>query len=127
MQERSTLFKHHAWSTHVQPEGKPYFCHARSVVTVTESWIYSTEIASEAARWIDHITSEVGKTRSDFTNVELYIRVDENLDCFYYFVDKQAQTLFWTESVTTEDVGLSPVVSASHLSKLVLDMPICYA
>ncbi|KAF7763518.1 hypothetical protein Agabi119p4_8055 [Agaricus bisporus var. burnettii] len=111
----STLFKPQGWSTHVQPEGKPYFCHAKSMVTVTESWIYSAEIASEATKWIDHITSEVGKTRSDFTDVELYIRVDENLDCFYYFVDKQAQTLFWTESVTTEDVGLSPVVSASHL------------
>jgi hypothetical protein len=97
------------------------------MTSVTESWVPTAEIASEAEKWIQHITFEVGKKGRDFTNVELYIRIDENMDCFYYVVDRQAQTLFWIKDLMTEDVGLPPVVSPSHLSKLVRDIPLCYA
>jgi hypothetical protein len=113
---------------HVQPEGKVYFCHAGSMTTITESWIYTAEIASEAEKWIQHITSEAETTGRDLTNVELYIRTDENLDCFYYIVDRQAQALFWiNDSLTTEDVGLPHVVSPSHLSKFVLGVYLSHA
>ena len=98
------------------------------MTTVTESWIYSTEIAPEAEKWIQYITSEVETMGRDLTNVELYIRTNEDLDCFYYIVDRRAQALFWiNNSPTTEDVGLPRVVSPSHLSKCVLDVYISHA
>jgi hypothetical protein len=49
------------------------------------------------------------------------------MDCFYYVVDRQAQTIFWIDDLSTEDVGLPPVVSPSHLSKFVRDIFFCDA
>lgn len=106
------------WSTFVQPEGKPYFCHDGLIQTVTESWIYTPEIASEAEKWIEYITFKVKEKKNGLTNLEIYIRIDDILDCLYYVVDKQEQTIFWVDDYSTEDLGLPPVVSPSHLSKL---------
>ncbi|EKM76801.1 hypothetical protein AGABI1DRAFT_108633 [Agaricus bisporus var. burnettii JB137-S8] len=103
------------WSAHVQPEGKPYFSHKGPLTTVTESWIHDAKIISEVEKWIERITLQIKNKKTELINVELYIRIDENLDCYYYVVDRQAQSLFWTENLTTEDVGLPPVASPSHL------------
>jgi hypothetical protein len=97
------------------------------MTTVTESWVYTAKIVSEIEKWIERITVLVKKKKTDLRNLELYIRLDDIMDCFYYVVDRQAQALFWVDDLSTEDVGLPPVVSASHLSKYVPEIPLCFA
>ncbi|KAJ3567646.1 hypothetical protein NP233_g6228 [Leucocoprinus birnbaumii] len=106
------------WSVHVQPEGKPYFYHTGEVATVTESWLYTPEIATEAEKWINHLTTRIKEKGMDLANAELYIRIDDDLDCLYYGVDKRDQVLFWVEDYDTEDIGLKSVASPSHLRTL---------
>ncbi|KAF5357044.1 hypothetical protein D9756_006505 [Leucocoprinus leucothites] len=106
------------WSTHVQPEGKPYFYHRGELAIVTESWLYTPEIATEAAKWVDHLTVKIKEKGVDLANTELYIRIDEDLDCLYYGVDKRDRTLFWIDDYETEQLGLPPVASPSHLRTL---------
>ncbi|KXN90291.1 hypothetical protein AN958_04324 [Leucoagaricus sp. SymC.cos] len=106
------------WSAHVQPEGKQYFYHDGELAAVTESWMYSPEIATEAEKWIDQLTIKIKEKGIDLASAELYIRIDEDSDCLYYGVDKRDQTLFWIEEYGTEELGFPPVVSPSHLRTL---------
>ena len=51
-------------------------------------------------------------------DVELFLQLSDDIDsCAYYLIDHSARTEFWIETLPTDVLGLSPVVSNSHLSK----------
>jgi hypothetical protein len=108
------------WLAHVQAEGKPYFHRDGELTAVTESWIHTPDIANEAEKWIDFITGKVKEKNMNLATVELYIRIDEDMDCLYYLVNKNTQTLFWLDDYDTEQLGLAPAASPSHLSMTLL-------
>lgn len=108
------------WSAYVQSEGKVYFYHNGPIATVTESWIYTPNVAAEAEKWIDLLTWRIKERKIELADVELCIRIDEDKDCLYYVVDRRDRMLFWLEDYETADLGLDDVVSPAHLSKFVL-------
>lgn len=49
-------------------------------------------------------------------DMELFLEVDDS-GCAYYLIDHASRTHFWVHHVDTEDLGIIPVVSSSHLSE----------
>lgn len=103
------------WSAHVQPEGKTYFYCDGPLTTVTESWMYSSEVAAETEKWIQHLCAQMTEKEMNFADLELCIRVDDDNDCLYYIVDKRNRTLLWLNDFNTDELDLPDVVSPSHL------------
>lgn len=79
--------------------------------------MYNSEIGEKICIWAaeaERLAVEKGFVLA--ASVELYLQVDDE-DCNYYFIDREAQTVFWLEEYETSELGLHPVVSPSHLSK----------
>ena len=79
--------------------------------------MYSVDIATEAEKWIADLAPRIQAKKLDLTAVELYIHIDDEMNCHYYIVDRKNQSLFWVSEYDTDDLGLPDAVSASHLSE----------
>lgn len=107
------------WSVHIHPEGAMYF-HRRSstMQIITSAYLYSTEIITKVCYWVAFIEAMiVAKSMTVTESVELVLQLDGD-DCFYYLANHDTQSLFWIDNYDTEDLGLLPVASPSHLSPL---------
>lgn len=68
------------------------------------------------AKQIEQLILETNIVLGDSVEVLLQIDEDDSQSCGYYFIDHATRTTFWLHDVTTEDFGILPVVSTSHLS-----------
>ncbi|KAJ7291374.1 hypothetical protein C8J57DRAFT_1272469 [Mycena rebaudengoi] len=106
------------WSAHIHPEGQLYFCRDSPFRVVTEAYLYHPDVLDKAVRWIQKIEDRIADKRIAISNqTELFIKIEDE-DCAYYLVDHTTNAQFWLEDIDTEtnDLGLPPVVSTSHLS-----------
>ena len=106
------------WSDSVHPEGKIYFHRNSGLRVVTESYLYNPVTAENIFAWVIEVEKRASKKGFAFTHhTELFLQLEGN-DCNYYFVDHRVRTLFWLDAYDTSDLGILPVISSSHLSKL---------
>ncbi|KAG6847623.1 hypothetical protein H0H93_006975, partial [Arthromyces matolae] len=105
------------WSPHINPEGQLYFYKDATIPVVTEAYLYDQKVMERVDYWIKDIEDTLPKKGIVLSDkVELFIEVDDDNDCAFYFIDHHTRTQFWLDNVTTEDMGIDPVVSPSHLS-----------
>lgn len=88
--------------------------------TDEDVWDPKNNVASEilaAAMQARQIAAESGVTLSE--TVEIVIEKFEDRTFGYYFVDHDAQILFWPESVRSWElmIGVRGVTEKSHISK----------
>ncbi|TFK34486.1 hypothetical protein BDQ12DRAFT_763242 [Crucibulum laeve] len=116
---RSPAYLPPQWSKHIHPEGEIYFARASVPAVVTTADLYNPEVAINVTRWINHILElSTEKTFVVHKNVELFIKIDADQDCFYYCVDKTSHVVFWVEDCDTSQLNLGVVTSTSHLKTL---------
>jgi hypothetical protein len=65
---------------------------------------------------IEQVIFEKGLELRESVELLLQLNEDDSQTCGYYFIDHTDRTMFWLHEVSTEDFGLLPVMSASHLS-----------
>ncbi|KAK0196696.1 hypothetical protein F5146DRAFT_1012528 [Armillaria mellea] len=95
------------WAKHTHSDGKPYFYHDQDKV-ITEEWLYDKVIAENAARYISALKDAISKREEVFRRVKswhLFIEIaeyklpawegDDGLRCRYYFVNHDAECIFW--------------------------------
>ncbi|GLB42354.1 hypothetical protein LshimejAT787_1103690 [Lyophyllum shimeji] len=103
------------WSAHVHPEGQLYFYRQAALRIVTEAYIYDRDTMEKLTYWIKEIEDLIPRKQILLTDdVELFLQIEGD-DCAYYFVDHRSRTQFWLDVVDTDDLGLLPAVSPSHL------------
>jgi len=84
---------------------------------VTECNMYNTADAERIAAWTQHVQERAIDQEIILTNgMELYLQLEGD-DCNYYLADHTTETVFWLTSDESDDLGLSPVVSRSHLKQ----------
>jgi len=77
--------------------------------------MYNSQVAEKITAWIHRIhkeTSSKGTYVSE--SAELFLQL-EGEDCWYYFADHTARTLFWLDDYVASDLGLLKVVSESNM------------
>ncbi|TFK34467.1 hypothetical protein BDQ12DRAFT_689652 [Crucibulum laeve] len=117
--ETSPVYLPPQWSEYIHPEGEIYFARASVPSVVTTADLYNPEVATSVTRWINHILELLAeKSIIVHENVELFIRIDADQDCLYYFVDNTSHTVFWIERYDTSQLNLGTVASTSHLRTL---------
>ncbi|KAG6889131.1 hypothetical protein C0995_003491 [Termitomyces sp. Mi166 len=104
------------WIVHVQPEGQRYFFKEADIRIVTMDNVYDSKVLEKIDYWtkkvMDILEKQVFALSDD---VELFLQIDGN-DCAYYFVNHRTHIEFWLDSdLSTDKLGIDPVVSASHL------------
>ncbi|KAF8190439.1 hypothetical protein BJ912DRAFT_965107 [Pholiota molesta] len=103
------------WSSAVHPEGKAYFHSSADLRCVTECNIHDPEVAAKIAAWTAHVEKCAADQEIVLTSsMELFLQTQDD-DCNYYIADHTTQTIFWLSRDETDDLGLLPVVSPSHL------------
>ncbi|KAJ7810555.1 hypothetical protein B0H13DRAFT_542756 [Mycena leptocephala] len=108
------------WTAWIDPEGQLYFFREGPLRVVTEAYLYRPDIMENLCRWIEHIESLLSDAEMTISkDIELFLEL-EGENCAYYFVDHATCAQFWMESLETDQLGLPPVVSTSHL-KIVLE------
>jgi len=107
------------WVDCVHPEGKRYHVmHGHLFRVVTEDDVLDSEVSlqlSSAVCGLEKAASRINL--SNPTSIELFVGLchnDDGLACRYYFIDHASKTQFWLENLSTEELGLDAVVSASH-------------
>lgn len=79
--------------------------------------MYDGNIADKVCAWAAEVERQAKNNEFPLDkNTELFLEIDDN-DCNYYLVDRDAETIFWLTEYTTEELGLKPAISDSHLSK----------
>jgi hypothetical protein len=68
------------------------------------------------AKQIEELILERNIVLGDSAELFLQIDDDDPQSCGYYLVDHTSRTIFWLEDVSMEDLGIPPVISASHTS-----------
>lgn len=108
------------WAAHNHPEGQLYFSKDATIRVVTEAYVYDGNVMEKVEHWIKVVEDLVPQKQIVLSDdVELFIQIEGN-DCFYYFVDHRSRTEFWLDNVDTNEIGLEPVVSTTHLSSSLL-------
>ncbi|KAJ7924641.1 hypothetical protein B0H13DRAFT_2184436 [Mycena leptocephala] len=108
------------WTAWVGPEGQLYFFREGPLRVVTEAYLYRPDTMENLCRWIEHIESFLSDAKMTISeDIELFLEL-EGENCAYYFVDHATCAQFWLESLETDQLGLPPVISTSHL-KIVLE------
>ncbi|PBK92994.1 hypothetical protein ARMGADRAFT_144216 [Armillaria gallica] len=102
------------WTKHTHSDGKPYFYHDHDKV-ITEEWLYERRIAERIARYITILKDAISKRSESFGSVKswhLYVEIkeyelpawegDDRFRCRYYFVNHDAECLFWLSKFTLD-------------------------
>ncbi|SJL00872.1 uncharacterized protein ARMOST_04186 [Armillaria ostoyae] len=103
------------WTKHTHSDGKPYFYHDHDKI-ITEEWLYDIDIAEKVARYISILKDAISKRSKSFGPVKswhLYVEIkeyelsawegDDRFRCRYYFVNHDAECLFWLSKFTLDD------------------------
>ncbi|KAJ7255766.1 hypothetical protein C8J57DRAFT_599190 [Mycena rebaudengoi] len=110
------------WSAHVHPEGKLYFAFTGSLRVVTEDYMYQSAVLERVCAWILYIEARLAEKKVQISSeIELFIKTDAS-NCDYYFVDHATRSQVWLDICNTQDLGLPPVVSPSHLQILLREL-----
>ncbi|KJA16230.1 hypothetical protein HYPSUDRAFT_148042, partial [Hypholoma sublateritium FD-334 SS-4] len=105
------------WVAAVHPEGNSYFFRAEPPLlrVVTGCNMNDPATAERVSAWVEYIQAFALEKGIIFTEyMELFIQLDDT-DCQYYLADDSKLTVFWLESYESDDLGLLPVVSRSHM------------
>ncbi|KAJ7807045.1 hypothetical protein B0H13DRAFT_2295930, partial [Mycena leptocephala] len=103
------------WTAWIDPEGQLYFFREGPLRVVTEAYLYRPDTMENLCRWIEHVESLLSDAEMTISeDIELFLEL-EGENCAYYFVDHATCAQFWMESLETDQLGLPPVVSTSHL------------
>ncbi|PBK93031.1 hypothetical protein ARMGADRAFT_1165321 [Armillaria gallica] len=102
------------WSKHTHSDGKPYFHHEHDKI-ITEEWLYDRDIAEKVARYISILKDAISKRSESFGRVKswhLYVEIteyelparkgDDGFRCRYYFINHDAECLFWLSKFTLD-------------------------
>jgi len=118
MSQDSPMYLSQHWSSHIHPEGALYFHrHSPVMQVVTSAYLYSSEIDSRIREWVIAIETMIFEKSIAVTkNVDLVLQLDGE-DCYYYLANHDSQSLFWLDRYDTDDLGLLPVASPSHLKQ----------
>jgi hypothetical protein len=106
------------WAAYTHPEGQLYFHRNTELRVVTEAYLYRPEIMDKISSWTFKVEEALQiKGIKPTSTMELFLEPREDLEsCGYYLVDHSTRSEFWIDQVSTELLGLPPVVSTSHLS-----------
>jgi hypothetical protein len=87
-----------SWEAHIHPEGQLYFVQRGPlVVIVTEAYLYNAETMERITRFVQLVESVfVSMEFKPSKTVELLLQLKDGED-YYYFVDHETRTQFWTE------------------------------
>lgn len=105
------------WTAYTHPEGQLYFHRNIELRVVTEAYLYRSEIMDKISSWTSKVEEALQiKGIKPSSTVELFLEPREDMEsCGYYLVDHSTRSEFWIDQVSTELLGLAPVVSMSHL------------
>lgn len=70
------------------------------------------------AGWVSFIAyrlSRHGLPPGDEQHTEVFIDVEDENGCSYYLVNSNMKTIFWLDPISSDVLGLLPVVSHSHM------------
>ncbi|KAK0229003.1 hypothetical protein IW262DRAFT_654325 [Armillaria fumosa] len=95
------------WTKHTHSDGKPYFYHEHDKI-ITEEWLYDRHIAEKVLRHISILKDAISKRSESFDRIKswhLYVEIqknklpawggDDRFRCRYYFVNHDAECIFW--------------------------------
>ncbi|KAJ7270261.1 hypothetical protein C8J57DRAFT_1321533 [Mycena rebaudengoi] len=102
------------WAPHIHPEGQIYFVRSGPFTVVTEAYMYHPATSKKICMWIEHIEELVATKVAQSIHTEVFLKLEGD-DCGYYFVDHETHSQFWLYETSTQDLGLNPVTSISHL------------
>ncbi|KAK0196656.1 hypothetical protein F5146DRAFT_1012389, partial [Armillaria mellea] len=100
---------------HTHSDGKPYFYHERDKI-ITEEWLYDRGIAENVTRYIGILQDAFSRQSESFDRVKswhLYVEIQKNelpawegnnrVRCRYYFVNHDAECIFWLSKCRLDD------------------------
>ncbi|KAK0211122.1 hypothetical protein DFS33DRAFT_1297648 [Desarmillaria ectypa] len=103
------------WTKHTHSDGKPYFYHDHDKI-ITEEWLYDGTIAEKVSRYISILEDAISKRSESFGRVKswhLYLEIaeydepswegDNCYRCRYYFVNHDAECIFWLSQCRLDD------------------------
>ncbi|KAK0484066.1 hypothetical protein IW261DRAFT_1466510 [Armillaria novae-zelandiae] len=103
------------WAKHTHSDGKSYFYHDHDRI-ITEEWLYDKVIAKNVARYISILKDAISKRAQRFDRLKswhLYIEITEHglpswegdscFRCRYYFVNHDAECIFWLSECELDD------------------------
>ncbi|KAG5337251.1 hypothetical protein C0989_010107 [Termitomyces sp. Mn162] len=105
------------WTVHVQPEGQRYFFKDTDIRIVSMNDVYDPKVLEKIDYWTEKLMDILDKQAFSLSDdIELFLQI-EGVDCHYYFVNHRTHVEFWLDdNLSTDELGIDPVVSASHLS-----------
>ena len=115
---RSPTYLPHEWISTVHPEGNAYFVRAEppQLRVVAGCNINDSTTADRVCAWVNYIQALALEKDIVFSeHTEIFVQLDDT-DCQYYIIDDNTMTVFWLEIYDSDDLGLLPVVSRSHMS-----------
>ena len=122
-----------SWASFVHPEGQLYFTRVlpkfRVVVDLNVHDPSHEFIHSWVKQMEDFVTLQ--DIQLPAGALELYLEPHEYepyQSCSYYFVSHSSRKVFWLEEVSTDSLGIAPVVSDTHFGAYMnlLSFPIPY-
>ncbi|KNZ78327.1 hypothetical protein J132_01107 [Termitomyces sp. J132] len=104
------------WTVHVQPEGQRYFFKDTDIRIVSMNNVYDPKVLEKIDYWTEKLMDILDKQAFSLSDdIELFLQI-EGVDCHYYFVNHRTHVEFWLDdNLSTDELGIDPVVSASHL------------
>ncbi|KAK0239657.1 hypothetical protein EDD85DRAFT_457948 [Armillaria nabsnona] len=95
------------WTKHTHSDGKPYFHHEHDKI-ITEECLYDRGVAEKVAIYIGILKDAISKRSESFDRIKswhLYVEIteyelsvwegDDRFRCRYYFVNHDAECIFW--------------------------------
>ena len=94
-----------------------YFVRRSSPHLVTGANMFDPAKQENLLQWAAVVDTHIATEQVDVVDtMEVYLEPDEDgVFCRYYIIDHASCVLFWFENLTTEEIGIRPVVSRDHL------------
>lgn len=109
------------WKYYTNPEGSRYFHKTSPLNVVTREDVFSKDpvAAGHIDDWSDMIMDMFQQETVALSYAyELFLEYDEDvLGCRYYIIDHSKRSVFWLESVSTEDLRMYSAWSTEHLGE----------
>ncbi|KIM70734.1 hypothetical protein SCLCIDRAFT_100795, partial [Scleroderma citrinum Foug A] len=107
------------WAPFVHPEGQPYFTRVLPEFRVVVDLNVHEPFQEFIDFWVKQMVDLVHMQENHLPAgaLELYLEPhehDPHQSCSYYLVSHSTRKVFWLEEVSSESLGMAPVVSDSH-------------
>ncbi|KAK0497000.1 hypothetical protein EDD18DRAFT_1105298 [Armillaria luteobubalina] len=92
------------WVKHTHLDGKPYFYHEHDKI-IPEGWLYDRDVAEKVLRYISMLQDTISKRAKLFGPLKswhLYVEITEHEQLSYYFVNHDAECIFWLSKCTLD-------------------------